>query len=183
MSESTCAEPPRKKHKADKLKEYKLVENQNLERDISIDVIQKNSRVARNDTLMSANACSSCKVVIIVAKMGNGETWHGLNHSLIDEHIDEMFDELENEIKEITDSYITKSHTYLVTTPELRDVNEHDVEQSKYQETHVLYPSVEVLQIDKDDIGELAAGIDVRLSDGIIEVRYYDDIPELDEHT
>jgi len=129
--------------------------------------------VRKNTSPLHTGGCYTCVALIIVVKMKNGETWHGMRHESIADNtkgIKSGFNTLMTKIIDETDGEILISNHYLVTVPELRDKRRSDTKNIGYH-VMVCSPSADVGQLSHTGI-EFNTYVNVILSDGYIDMQY-----------
>lgn len=167
------SESPHKKQKTSGLPKYTFVENAGLEQSDDVEYIDMDNMSAVRDTgILYTDRCASCSALIIVAKMDDGEIWHGLNHSsnvVNSAGIKAGFDILTEEIED--NGTIESKEYYLITSPQLKERRTRDADELDYAVT-VYSPDVVCEQIMGGIPDSFSSYIDVKLSKGIIEVKY-----------
>ncbi len=132
---------------------------------------------------LTTKNCGPCAALIIVAQTNNGELWHGLYHSSTistSGEINNSFNCLEKELmRTIHPAIVTGVDYYLITSPHFKTKRTNDANASGFGVT-VYAPVVShpVRQIDHDTYDVLHDEISVKLTNGLIEVIYYDIAPE-----
>jgi len=179
---SEAEEPPQKKQKIESLPNYEFNENQELSKLKLLSIGMDTMVVTENTHTLYTNSCMSCIALIIVARMNNGEIWHGMRHETDADNffgICNGFDALMDEFKKKTGNGIRNANRYLVTIPELKDKRIQDVDELDFSVT-VYSPDVDVEQIKSDadgniseiDLKNIKTTVNVKLSKCLIEAQY-----------
>ncbi len=192
--------PPHKKQRICGLLTYNFRETSNLvEKPEYIVLEMGDSKATTQNTILYTSGCSTCSVLIIVAKMSNDEILHGMYHAYETNstgNISDAFDTLMGEFKKVNGKKIIIADYYLVTIPELRRKRSQDTHDIGYP-VIVLSPvrpgirqlndapnkntdpytsdvesDVEQDGMSSDTMDELDSGIAVKMSKGVIDVKY-----------
>ncbi len=170
--------PPRKKQRTCGLPKYEFIEKPNLTRPLGVDDIKMNDYdVSRNNISLYTSGCASCIALIVVTKMDNGEIWYGLYHSSdigSESDIHEHFGRMENVIEGVASQNIKDVNYYVVINPQYKDEYMPIFMRLEYT-CNILMPEYHGRQLGlSDDITDDAhiGSMDVKLSDGLIEVKY-----------
>ncbi len=163
-----------------RLPKYRFEENPHLTQSACVrDIDMDDYSVSRNDTPLYTSGCAVCGALIVVTRMDNGEMWHGLYHSSMISNKNEVhkhFTHMEDDIEKITGHHIVGADYYIVINPQYKD--EYSLRLKELGIVlNILIPKYDCrqLSVDDDDSVEndqLIGSVDVKLSDGLIEVKF-----------
>lgn len=171
------SEPPAKKQKMERSPKYHFVEKHNISLppdDCRLGMDE--FIVSRDEDSLYTDGCISCIAVIIVAKMDDDETWHGLYHGghlQTTTKLNRAMKDMEEDIEEQSEHEIIGVDYYIVINPQYKSGYNDIVNEAVY-EINIFYPErdPEIAMIDTTKQGKNTGSMDVKVSSGLIEVDY-----------